>query len=247
MTKQELARWGADYKRKLDHKNTIEKIRRDGDAKIREIRKGFADLRRREEALSFKVLKDRVRWASEDAKAGRKAFPLQLATKWHLIHCEEAGVTPPDEVDLVPVWRQHAEETTRELGIAVEWVDIPGNVNAYAWPTLKRQECGPIRSSFGYASFRHEAGHNANPCKPTHRRVTTDEKKTVCVRCELEAWRWAIAGARPRWTRGMHDCLAVSLPSYRQYATPEEVREIDGMASDLGFRYIQLEQLGRTV
>jgi hypothetical protein len=249
MTPVELERWGRDYRRKLDHKITLDRIRREGAEWIRDHRAKWADLRRREEALSFKLLHDRVQRASREAAVGRKPFPLDLAQRWNAIHAEATGTTPANEVALLPLWRRHADDIARELRAEVSWVRTNG-VNAYAVPTARRIECAPITSAFGYAGFLHEAGHCAHPCAPAHRRVTSDKelKKTVCPACELIAWRWAIAHARPTWTAPMHRCLALSLPSYRRYGTQAEQHEIDELTSGIGFRRAQLARLkGRTV
>ena len=242
MTPAQLERWARDYRRKLDHRIKLDQIRRDGSANVQQIREGWSGLRRKEEALSLRLLEDRVRWASADARQGRKGFPIELAQRWHDTRLELTNTTPPDEVALLPLWQRDIEQCARVLGVSIEWTATP--MNAYSFGRGKRIEISKIVTATSYAKARHELGHQARPCQPTHRPVTTDAKlkRSVCVACELGAWQWAIDGACPQWTRRMHDCFSRSLRSYHRYGTPSEQRAIDDMASGLGFRHAQLAQ-----
>jgi hypothetical protein len=178
--------------------------------------------------------------------AGRKPFPVALAARWNRIHGEVTATTPSDEVALVPRWRAHVDAEARRLGVTIAWTATA--MNAYAVASRKEIEISPIVSAFSYATARHELGHVARPCQPSHRRVTSDAalKKTVCVRCELAAWCWAQEDAQPGWTARMQECLAQSLPTYAEYATKAERQEIEELVSGIGFRRAQLARIRRT-
>jgi hypothetical protein len=234
MTAPELQRWGREYDRNLRHKIALQRIRDDG----RNFTATMAALRRREEQLSLRLLRDRVKWAHEDAARGRKAFPLDLAERWQAQQSEIAGVTRPDEVPFVAAWNKWAVDSARDLGVEILWTATPG-VNAYAWQKLMRIEVAPIRSAASCATAGHEFGHCACPCQPSHIRVETDKelKRTCCPECEINAWRWAIEHIRPTWTRRMHDCLARSLATYRRYAADGSTiaRQMDEVISPMAY------------
>ena len=65
---------------------------------------------------------------------------------------------------------------------------------------------------------------------------------TVCVRCEIVAWRWVQMNVQPSWTLEMHEQLVDALQTYSQYATETERAEIQKMCSSIGFRRVQLER-----
>ena len=238
MTPQELNayKWKLELDSKIAHKKQLERIA--------DFKRSVAKLQRLQEDTSYWWLKHDV----ESARRNGKTMSVALAQKWTLTQAEVHGVVFDAEAKWVPVWKQHADDLARQLGITVEWVPIVGNINAYASQRTKRIECSPVRSAYSYATFLHEAGHCVHQCEATHTRVAVEEKalnKTVCVRCELNAWGWAYAAAKPRWTDHMHACLTGALPSYRRYGTASEQREIDWLASGLGFKQIQLERARR--
>jgi hypothetical protein len=130
-------------------------------------------------------------------------------------------------------YRAHVSTLASRLGVRVLQEVVWGADNAYA--SRKQITIEPIRSEWLYATALHELGHSANPCQPTHVRVPAEDKKTVCVRCEFNAWRWAQQNALD-WTREAHENQVKALTTYRKYATPDEARELDGMNSDIGYR-----------
>ena len=242
MTPAELQRWSVEYRRRLDHRIRMDNLRQD----VAQLQEARTALRRKEEALGLLVLKGRVRRASAAAEWGGKGISVELAQAWSDTQIELAGTTPADEVALVPIWQRDVEQCARVLGVSIEWTATP--MNAYSFGLAKRIETSPIVSGTSYASARHELGHQARPCQPAHSRITTDVKlkRSVCVRCELSAWAWAVDGARPQWTRRMHNCLSRALRTYHRYGTASEQRAIDEMTSGIGFRSAQLAHRKRT-
>jgi len=234
MTPAELDRWAANYSRNLDHRLKREKMKRETDDWIRNFRKTTADMRRKEEYFS-------KWWAERRFKTCRGPIPVDVARLVHQIRVEQDGIVLSADQPFIARWRTHVEAEARQLGVTIEWEPRCAGLNAYAWPTLKRAEFAPITSAGLYATALHEIGHVARPCEKTHTRVKT-ETGTLCVQGEIDAWRWAIDRAQPTWTRPMHDRLAQALPSYRQYGTPSEQREIDELASGIGFHQIQLRR-----
>lgn len=247
MTKAEIGAWGKRYAADLDHRVKLAMIRKNGDAKVQEIHELARKNRRGEEGLLLLLLQGRLADARRRARRGEAGIPVALAMEWNRVHAAQTGAISPVDAPFIDVWRRHVAEVESSHGIL--GIVAPTNgLNGYSWSKMKRAEYGPINSAFDYATWGHEVpGHVLHPCEPSHRRVTTDAKlkRSVCVACELIAWRAAIEAARPTWTRRMHDQLAVSLPTYREYATPAEQREIDLLVSDLGFRQTQLERIRR--
>ena len=72
------------------------------------------------------------------------------------------------------------------------------------------------------------------------------DRDTLCVACEIDAWRFAIAAAQPTWTRAMHQRLAQSLETYVPYATPAEKIAIRDLEGKLGFCQSRQDRLMST-
>ena len=227
----------AERIREINHQVRLETIRRDGAEAVAHIKAQQASTRRGEERLSMSLLDLQL----ENARA-RGEVPFDLLEKWHLMHVEATSTTPPDERAHLPLWQHEIARLARELQIEVSMAATPG-ANVYAWAGLKQIEIAPITSAFGYTSALHELGHCARPCDATHRRAAMAGGKTCCVQCEMEAWRWSIAQAKPTWTKGMHRHLAPALSSYRRYGTVAEQSAIDDLVSDRGLFRAQLARL----
>ncbi|MBA3884577.1 MAG: hypothetical protein H0X67_02455 [Acidobacteria bacterium] len=150
----------------------------------------------------------------------------------------------------VATMRQHVERLLLAHAITfLARTDDRGLLNSYARPWRREIESLDVRASGDYASVLHEIGHVLHPCGPAHRRVSTGHE-TVCLPCELSAWRWALAGAII-WDRGAHAQLVMGLRSYRPYASPSEARDIDALIGEPTYRAVvhrlavgQLEQDG---
>ncbi len=223
-------RWIRDYLRKLDHRIKLEGIREKG--------RELADLRRRnhrsEEKLTIAV--------------ARTCAKLQNRTLADLQRFHEIAVSdvvlPWDRVRGTGVAR-HAAELLATHRITATY-DVLGGVNGYANYVRRTIDTSPINNVSAYTTLVHEVGHVAVGCPPSHKRATVDDTpKRVCVRCELEAWRFATQNARPHWTRAMHDHMRRALMSYRKYGTPAEQEEIDRFVSNLNYCKLRQERAQR--
>ena len=227
MTKAALDRWTRDYMRNLDRRIQQRKF----DHGLAEFLKGCADLRRSKERVSV-TSKERAyeQHKSMQRLTGRPVPIRVVLDKFRILSADV--VLPRDEAD-VTRWRTHVAGLARQHGIAVEYCVIAqqnGYAFAAAGSTRARIEVPAITNVAAYACVLHEIGHCLNRCQKDHRTVkSSDGRRTFCVRCELQAWAWAIAHAEPHWTRAMHRELAESLPSYRKDATASEQAEIDRM------------------
>jgi hypothetical protein len=224
MSKSSVDRWFADYKRQLDHRVKLDAHRRQGDE--------HAARRRETHRLEEKVIIAAVRLKSK--LPGRTLEDLERFQRI----ARDGLVMPGTEHD-VALWRAHVDELIATHRIAATY-DVLGAVNAYAVPGRRMIDISPICNVDNYVTAMHEVGHIAHGCSPSHRRTKT-ANTDVCVQCELTAWRFAQANARPTWTKEMHACLRRALLTYRQYGTPAEQREIDRMVSNLGFCAVQLD------
>jgi hypothetical protein len=226
--------WHNDFKADLDSRLRRDALIRDLD----KIDEAATRLRRAEEALTIAHTESMMK-IHRGPLLGQGRTPVSLARRFHRIRTERAD--GPE----IPELRAQIDRWTRELGIHVRWTATPA-VNAYAWQRTSEIEIAPIRSEAAFATAAHEIGHVACPCEPDHVRVPRKTRLgTVCVACELAAWYWAIPAVERtphQWTREMHTNLADALPSYRDYATAPQQREIDELVSDLGFRRIQLHR-----
>lgn len=210
----------------IDHRVKMEQIREDGKAS----RESWTKLRRAEEGLSIAVIRS----------LARTSPTVENLARFHETTCALQEIVPIEDEPFVALWTAHVDDLARVNRARLRFVEN-GNVNAYAWPTLREAEGPPIRDVTAYATWLHEvAGHVANPCQPDHRRVkTTDGLSSCCVQCELVAWEAAQAIARPSWTRRMHTVMTVSLRTYTKYATDSERTTIDRMTNGLSFYEVQ--------
>lgn len=223
----------ARYKRDMHHRLAMERIKRE----VQDLQERFARLRRQEEGLSAAVQDSQ--WATAKYRAALLNEPIPADVKGERLRqmIERDGMILPRRERAVRQYRAHSARLATELGVEVSWAARPAT-NAYAWAPLKRIECAPIVNDSSACVVWHELGHCARPCVSTHTRVQTAGgilKASVCVRCELLAWQWAIERGCA-WTREMHDRLAKSLRTYSRYATPGEQREIEHLTSANGFR-----------
>ena len=227
MTKAALDRWTRDYMRNLDRRiqrNTF-------DQQLAEYLKGCADLRRSKELASVTSKESAYAHHKSMQRLTGRPVPIQVVLdKFRILSADV--VLPRDEAD-VRRWRAHVAGLARQHGIAIEYCVI-AQQNGYAFAAAgsprARIEAPAITNVAAYACVLHEIGHCLNRCQKEHRTVkSADGRRTFCVRCELQAWAWAIEHAVPHWTRAMHRELAESLPSYRNQATTLEQAEIDRM------------------
>jgi hypothetical protein len=243
VTKTQLDRWAADYRRKLDHKVRIATIQRESAARIVKMRADDARVRRQREQLSVACIVSI--YASETALAkfhrdtnGRIGRPrtVQWAEKeLRRLREDDPHVTDPKAGD----YRRHVRELCAKGGIEAVFVaSIGAWVNGYAWRGLKRIEVPVIRSAWNYASALHELGHVFDPADVGLPRTPAR------VRAEIFGWTWAI-GTALVWDRDMHANMADALPSYRPYGTLAQQAQIDDMTSGLGYRQAQLDRLRR--
>jgi hypothetical protein len=241
-------KWAADYRRKLDHKIELWKIREAAEARQR----ADAALRRREEQVSVQCYQAISKsegslarmHAASGGKYGRPRSVKAAARELRRIREDDPNLIDPE----ARRYAAHVAKLAAQLGVTVVYVDSEGAwTNTHAWTKLKRIEIPVVRTAWRYASGLHELGHCANPCQPSHRRVATGERgKTVCVRCETSAWRWAQREALA-WIADIHANMDAALASYATYGTAAEQREIAEMTSGLAFRQMQLHKLkGRT-
>ena len=230
MTDAELAIWLYRYRTNLDHQSKLRAIRENGEREVQKIRRDYAHLRRRREAVTAGFIKSAFRLEHLSSDEG---MPYSVAERYHTLRVEQSGSVASDEQPFVAGWTAHVETAARTMGVTIEWVPECAGLNSYAWASLRRIEIAPIYSGGLYAVALHELAHVALPCDDTHRRSNTEDG-SCCVRCEIIAWRWAIQHATPAWTRQMHRRLSRSLTTYRSYGTPEEQAELDHLTSDVG-------------
>ena len=238
--------------RRREHEQRLAAIRREGEARVVAIRAEWASLRRTDEDLSNRVLDSRIllhrldrrrweRFGRTIAGAQPPTLSLDLATgmlERALQTCAPDGRARAYEAHILQLCATHRIEpqfVVRYFGQGIALTD------------RRIVELVPIRSAFTYSTALHEIGHVVHPCdKVRHVRVPkTDKTGTVCVPCELEAWRFAIETARPRWTRVMHANLARALGTYGPYATDRERAAIERLSSSGEFRCIQVDQARR--
>jgi hypothetical protein len=98
----------------------------------------------------------------------------------------------------------------------------------------------PLRTLWTMATCWHELGHLANRC--THRRVSDGQGGTLCVTCEIAAWRFATELAT-YWTADSHANMAAALQTYRPYATAAQAAAIDELTLRLTLRRLQAARL----
>jgi hypothetical protein len=221
----------------IDHEIRLAEIKR----KSAENRRRLAENRRQEERVSNAVLDLSVAtWrlkGSIAAAKGEAPPPLDLTLAKDMTR--RVGESIPRDTDPEVIrYRRHIAALCQELGVKPKFV-VEFFRQGYAWSSLKEIELPPINGRFSYAIGMHEAAHCACPCEKSHVRVKTENGETVCVKCELAAWKWAIAHA-VAWEKDMHEAMVGGLSSYRKFGTPAEQAEIDAMISPLGFRRAQL-------
>jgi hypothetical protein len=236
--------WAAKRVRAIALEVRLKTIREDGARRVAEIYRQARELRGLEEQISLTTHQSRWSTAKYTSKRDGTGIPLTLARRQHRIRVEGSNTVEAGLEASVAKWRAHVDALARELQATVAY-DATAGTNAYAWYTSKRVETQPILSPESYAIALHELGHIAHACEKSHRRVPVPDdplNKTVCVRCELNAWRFAMARALD-WTRRMHDEMSVALPTYRKYATAGERADVDSFTSAVGFRRIQLQRL----
>lgn len=148
-------------------------------------------------------------------------------------HREDVGT------DDAPRLAAHVDRLLEEHHI--RRVDATHHRAGVAWSPWRLVRIPPVRSGFTCATALHEIAHVLNPCNG-HERVPAEDGGTVCVECEITAWRWAIRHAPDgRWVRDMQESMATGLTSYRGYGTPSQQQQIDGLLSPAGFRLAQME------
>jgi hypothetical protein len=207
----------------IDGEVKVQAIRREGAARIEQIKRDAAAVRRREEQLTVEDVEGAMRIYSGPSLAGRGKTPIKVAQKFHRINTERSGAP------LEP-YHGHVIALATARQIEIRWTAIPGT-NAYAFRD-RAIEIPPVRSEFSYAVALHELAHVERPCQPHHRRVARKAGGgTVCVQCEITAWEHATELARPAWTAAMHHGLIESLPTYRSFGTLAEQQTIDRMCT----------------
>jgi hypothetical protein len=185
----------------------------------------WADLRRREEDLEIRSIAGAMDLYRGVLRGSGKT-PVTVARKYLRIRMERSGP------EIVPL-RAEIDRWARDLGVQIRWTAAV--VNGYAWPSRREIEVAPIRSHAAFAVVGHELGHVARPCRPDHRRVPrANGIGTLCVACEVHAWRWFIDAASV-FSHEMFAQMADALPTYRPYATEAEARQVDEMCSGLGY------------
>ena len=221
--------WVRARMRQIDHEIALKKIRDQGERDIRTL----AEIRRLRESVM--LTRQATKWLciKHEARIRGTQISVDDARDFHRSVVEGAGIVPDSIAVDVARWQRHANEYIRVRGVRISWAALP-TTNAYAWPKLNQIESQPIVSAESYATFQHEKGHNEQPCQPTHARARIDEKNTCCVRCEIDAWRFAQRDAID-WTESMHRVLAQSLGTYAPYATSTERDEILAISSQIGF------------
>jgi hypothetical protein len=227
----------ADYMRELEHELLMKDLRAQGEKWRAQDRR----LRRSEEDLSVSMVKLTYNVAAYKARFDGKPILVELARRRLRQQVEPAGLIQLGAEADVARWRQHATSWQARTGVEVRWEALPAT-NAYAITAgaTRTIETAPIVSAESYITWAHEAGHCENPCQPAHVRVPrTSGDGTLCVRCEILAWRWAQKNATD-WRLAMHRQMAESIVTYRPYGTPAEQAEIDTMISPLAFRRVQL-------
>ncbi len=199
-----------------------------------DLKAAYKNVRRAEERLSLFYKASRLKIAL----ASSTPLSVADASAWQRLVVETSDLVLDPE--RVARWRQHAETWARWRGVTLCWEATP-TINAYADVAGKRIESAPITTPESYADLEHEKGHHERPCRPTHTRVTIKNDRTCCVRCEIDAWKFAMHDALD-WTRSMHDELRCSIATYAPFATPTEAAEIRELCSALTFRRVQLDR-----
>lgn len=196
-------------------------------------------LRRTEERVHVKHLDLRWQLAKMEAAREQRGVSLQAALQRQRQIVEVYGIIL--DAPQVARFRQHVAYLIHAHHITVRWDVLPAGQNAYASPLARWVELAPIINGELYATALHEVGHIANPCLPTHQRRRTKGiiATTVCCRCEISAWRWALDVAI-EWTADMHRLMKASLESYFKYGDATERAEMRTLSSPPNFRRVQL-------
>jgi hypothetical protein len=227
----------AERMRQIDHEIAMKRIREDS-AKWQ---RTLAETRRLEERVRLQLRQFDWQNAKFWRRTDGRPVPMTLLEQQQRHVIETHGIVLPSEEHQVERYRRHIADLARLHGIAISW--DAAYINGYAWSRLKKIECAPIVSAWGYATVLHEIGHVAHPCEPSHTKVKAGEK-TYCVACEVRAWRAASAWALA-WTEEMHCNMREALASYRKFATDAERAVIDAMSSRMGFHSIRQERAKR--
>lgn len=140
--------------------------------------------------------------------------------------------------------RRHFLAVCQHHNITPHFV-VQGHRSGYALIARRIVEIAPIESAWDYSIALHEAGHIVCPCAPGHVRRKNDVGSTLCVACEVAAWRWA-ARTAIEWNSMAHSCLTSALGSYRGFATPAEQAEVDELCSPRS-RTIRLDRLAASL
>jgi hypothetical protein len=226
---EKVDQWLVRYRRDQDHRLKLERMRAETDAVIAKWKASSTRLRRAEEASHVRAIKLRY---STSLAIGK--LSLAMAEAYHDVVVEESCIVMAEDKPFLDAWRADAAAHARRLGVEIVWA--PDCIRqGYAWSASKRIEVRPITSAGLYVVVLHELGHCAEPCRADHEPKKKDDGGVACASCELAAWRWAIRHAKPTWTRAMHQRLITALRTYRRYGTFGEQREVDELASDMGF------------
>ena len=108
-----------------------------------------------------------------------------------------------------------------------------------------RKGCVPcVTNEATYATFLHEVGHVVSPEADARQfsyrleENSNGSKSLISPAAEVGAWRFAVANARPRWTRGMQDEMFRCMKSYAADATDDERFDIVVCISQSAFRVV---------
>jgi hypothetical protein len=233
-----------ERQRRVEHQVRLRRRQIDAEVRADATKRQLADLeaartrlRRAEERATVADLECAMSIYRGPILRGTGRMPVDVARRWLRVRVEPGA---PE----VPEFRADIDRLAAKLSAKARY-DVSVPVNAYAWQALREVELQRPVSEEALATDGHELGHIANPCLPTHRRVARSSSTgSLCVACELAAWRWA-ARHLCRWTWPMHIQMASSLSTYKPYGTEDEQQEIDTLCSRLGFYELRLIRVTR--